>query len=38
MTEKQDECPKCKKVVWIWQKKVWDGEKPYHKKCFGVLK
>lgn len=43
MTKQQeDKCPKCKKVVWIWQKKVWytdaHRKRVYHKKCYEALK
>ena len=38
MTEQEDKCPECKKVVWIWQKKVWRIGRVYHKKCYVALK
>lgn len=33
--ENKDLCPECKKVVWLWQSKIWIRDNcVYHKKCF----
>lgn len=26
-------CPHCRKIVWFWQKKEFDGKQIYHKNC-----